>query len=158
MTQEEYMKKALHYARLCGKRGEIPVGCVIVRNGEIISWGNNTRQTQCNALGHAEITAIDRACKKLGGWRLWECDMYVTLEPCIMCAGAIVSSRIKNVYFGAYDLKAGCFGSVMNVNDFPFNHHPEVHGGILEEECSSEIKCFFENLRLKKSKKYDDKV
>lgn len=149
MTHEEYMKKALHYAKLCGKRGEIPVGCIIVRNGEIVSYGNNARQIGKNALKHAEIVAIDRACRKLGGWRLWECDMYVTLEPCIMCAGAIVNARIRNVYFGAYDAKAGCFGSVMNVNDFPFNHHPNITGGVLEEECSSLIKSFFKELRNK---------
>lgn len=149
MTHEEYMKKALYYAKLCGKRGEIPVGCIIVRNGEIVSYGNNARQIGKNALKHAEIVAIDRACRKLGGWRLWECDMYVTLEPCIMCAGAIVNARIRNVYFGAYDAKAGCFGSVMNVNDFPFNHHPNITGGVLEEECSSLIKSFFKELRNK---------
>ena len=150
-THEEYMKKALHYAKLCGKRGEIPVGCVIVRNGEIVSFGYNTRQTKKTALGHAEIMAINRACKKLSGWRLWECDMYVTLEPCIMCAGAIINSRIRNLYFGAYDTKAGCFGSVMNVNDFPFNHHPNVVGGVLEDKCSGIIKEFFKNLREEKN-------
>ncbi len=144
------MKKALHYARLCAKRGEIPVGCVIVRNGEIVSWGNNSRQTHKNALHHAEIVAIDRACRKLGGWRLWECDMYVTLEPCVMCAGAIINSRIRNVYYGASDPKAGCFGSIMNMNDFPFNHHPNITGGILEGECSKILKDFFKELREKK--------
>jgi len=144
------MKKALHYAKLCAKRGEIPVGCVIVRNGEIVSWGNNSRQTHKNALHHAEIVAIDRACRKLGGWRLWECDMYVTLEPCVMCAGAIINSRMRNVYYGASDPKAGCFGSIMNMNDFPFNHHPNITGGILEGECSKILKDFFKELREKK--------
>ncbi len=154
MTHEDYMKKALHYARLCGKRGEIPVGCVIVRNGEIVSYGSNARQTHKNALKHAELVAIDRACRKLGGWRLWECDMYVTLEPCVMCAGAIINARIRNLYFGAYDPKAGCFGSLMNLNDHAFNHHPTVEGGILEPECSKVLKDFFKNLRLcEKNKK-----
>ena len=144
------MKKALHYAKLCAKRGEIPVGCVIVRNGEIVSWGNNSRQTHKNALRHAEIVAIDRACRKLGGWRLWECDMYVTLEPCVMCAGAIINSRIRNVYYGASDPKAGCFGSLVNLNDYAFNHHPNVQGGMLETECSEILKKFFKELRERK--------
>ena len=145
------MKKALHYAGLCSKRGEVPVGCVIVCHGEIVSYGNNSRETHKNSLRHAEIVAIDRACRKLGGWRLWECDMYVTLEPCIMCAGAIINSRIRRLYFGAFDPKAGCFGSVMDVNDFPFNHHPEVTGGVLEEECSAELKRFFKKMREEKN-------
>ncbi len=153
MTHEDFMRRALHYARLCAKRGEIPVGCVIVRNGEIVSWGNNARETGKNALRHAELVAIDRACRKLGGWRLWECDMYVTLEPCVMCTGAIINSRIKNVYFGAHDPKAGCLGSFMNLNDFPFNHHPNVTGGVLESECSALIKDFFKKLREEKKDK-----
>lgn len=144
------MKKALHYAKLCAKRGEIPVGCIIVRNGEIVSWGNNSRQTHKNALHHAEIVAIDRACRKLGGWRLWECDMYVTLEPCVMCAGAIINSRIRNVYYGASDPKAGCFGSLVDLNGYAFNHHPNVVGGILESECSDILKKFFKELRENK--------
>ncbi len=148
--KEEYMKKAIHYACLSARRGEVPIGCVIVRNGEIVSWGNNSRETKKNALGHAEISAIDKACKKLKGWRLWECDMYVTLEPCPMCAGAIINARIKNLYFGAYDEKAGCFSSVMNMNDFPFNHHPTVEGGVLEEECRALLQDFFKELREKK--------
>ena len=147
------MRLALHYAHLSGKRGEIPVGCVIVRNGEVVSYGNNTRQNKKNALHHAEMIAIDRACRKLGGWRLWECDMYVTLEPCVMCTGAIINARIKNVYFGAYDPKAGCLGSIVNLNDFPFNHHPEVIGGILEKECSALLKSFFKKLREEKKDK-----
>ncbi len=150
MTHEDYMKKALHYARLSSGRGEIPVGCVIVRHGEIVSWGNNTRETGKNALGHAELRAIDRACRKLGGWRLWECDMYVTLEPCVMCTGAIINSRIRNVYFGAHDPKAGCLGSFTDLNALPFNHHPTVVGGILEEECSGLLKSFFKALRENK--------
>ncbi len=150
MTKEEIMKKALHYARLAGNRGETPVGAVVVKDGEIVSWGYNTRETSKNALRHAELIAIDRACKKLGGWRLWQCELYVTLEPCPMCTGAIINSRIKKVYFGAYDKKAGCLGSVVNMNDLPFNHHPEVEGGIMQEECSEQLSDFFKKLREQK--------
>lgn len=145
-----YMEKALHYARLAAKKGETPVGAVIVRGDEIISFGYNKRETKKNALCHAEIMAIDRACKKLGGWRLFDCDLYVTLEPCPMCAGAIINSRIKNVYFGAYDKKAGSFGSLADLNSFPYNHHPNVSGGIMEAECSKELSTFFKELRKKK--------
>ena len=148
--EEYYMSKALHYARLAAKKGETPVGAVIVRNGEIIAWGYNKREGKRNALCHAEIMAIDKACRKLSGWRLWECEMYVTLEPCPMCAGAIINSRIKKLYFGAFDKKAGCFGSVMDMNSFPFNHHPEVKSGILAHECSVILKEFFSDLRKRK--------
>ena len=144
------MEKAIHYARLAAKKGETPVGAVVVKNGEIVSFGYNKRESKKNALCHAEIMAIDKACKKLGGWRLWECDIYVTLEPCPMCAGAIINSRIKNVFFGAYDSKAGCFGSVIDFNELPFNHHPFVEGGIMEEECKGLLSEFFKNLRKKK--------
>lgn len=144
------MSKALHYARLASKRGETPVGAVIVRNGEIVSFGYNKREGARNALCHAEIMAINKACRKLSGWRLWECEMYVTLEPCPMCAGAIINSRIKKLYFGAKDTKAGCFGSVMDMNSYPFNHHPEVKSGILAEECADILKTFFSDLRKRK--------
>ncbi len=149
-TEEYYMSKALHYARLAAKRGETPVGAVVVRNGEIVSFGYNKREGKRNALCHAEIMAIDKACRKLSGWRLWECEMYVTLEPCPMCAGAIINSRIKKLCFGANDTKAGCFGSVMDMNSFPFNHHPEVKSGILAEECADILKTFFSDLRKRK--------
>ena len=149
MEKEYYMKKALSYARRAGKMGETPVGAVIVRKGEIISFGYNKRESKKNALCHAEIMAINRACKKLGGWRLWECDMYVTLEPCPMCAGAIINARIKNVYFGAFDKKAGCFGSITDFNSLSFNHHPKVEGGILEEESRTLLSEFFKKLRKK---------
>lgn len=149
-TEEYYMSKALHYARLAAKRGETPVGAVIVRNGEIVSFGYNKREGKRNALCHAEIMAIDKACRKLSGWRLWECEMYVTLEPCPMCAGAIINSRIKKLCFGAKDTKAGCFGSVMDMNSYPFNHHPEVKSGILAEECADILKTFFSDLRKRK--------
>ena len=150
MDKEYYMKKALHYAKLAAKKGETPVGAVVVRNDEIVSFGYNKRETKKNALCHAEIMAIDKACRKLGGWRLWECDIYVTLEPCPMCAGAIINSRIRNVFFGAFDSKAGSFGSVVNFNDLPYNHHPNVEGGIMEDECRIAISDFFRELRLKK--------
>lgn len=148
--KEKFMSKALHYAKLAAQKGETPVGAVIVKDGEIVSWGYNTRETSKNALKHAEIIAIDRACKKLGGWRLWQCEMYVTLEPCPMCAGAIINSRIKKVYFGASDEKAGCFGSVTDMNSLPFNHHPEIEGGVMAEECSELLKNFFKELRTTK--------
>ena len=144
------MKKALHYASLAAKKGETPVGAVIVRNGEIISFGYNTRERAKNALRHAEMIAIDRACRKLGGWRLIGCELFVTLEPCPMCAGAIINSRIERVTFGAFDKKAGSFGSVTDLNSFPYNHHPEVEGGFMEKECSSILSDFFKKLREEK--------
>ena len=147
---KEFMERAIHYATLAAKKGEAPIGAVVVRNGEIVSFGYNKRESKKNALCHAEIMAIDRACKRLGGWRLWECDIYVTLEPCPMCAGAIINARFKNVFFGAYDSKAGCFGSVIDFNTLPFNHHPTVQGGIMEEECKSLLTEFFKKLRNKK--------
>lgn len=150
MDKEYFMKKALHYARLAGRKGETPVGAVVVKDGEIVSFGYNKRESKKNALCHAEIMAIDRACKKLGGWRLFECDLYVTLEPCPMCAGAIINSRIKKVVFGAYDKKAGCFGSVTDFNSLPFNHHPEIEGGVMGEESAKLLSDFFKNLRNKK--------
>lgn len=149
---EQYMKSALKYAKLASRYGETPVGCVIVRNGEIIAFGRNKREKTKNALMHAEIEAISRACKKLGGWRLFDCDLYVTLEPCPMCAGAIINSRIKNVYFGAYDTKNGCFGSVCDFCNFQFNHKPTVKGGILEKQCSEVLTDFFAKLRTTKQK------
>lgn len=157
MTRDEYyMKKALHYARLAEKRGEAPIGAVIVRGDEIVSFGYNRREYKRNALEHAELMAIDKACRKLGGWRLFECDMYVTLEPCPMCAGAIINSRIRKVCFGAYDPKAGSFGSVTDLNSFPYNHHPEIEGGVMADECSAVISDFFKKLREKKKEKKDD--
>ncbi len=146
------MNAALNAADKALKLNETPVGCVIVKNGEIISTGYNKRETEKNSLMHAEIEAIDKACKALGGWRLHECDLYVTLEPCPMCAGAIINSRIKNVYFGAYDLKNGCFGSVTDFSKLPFNHKPCVTGGILEKECSELLSDFFTTLRMNKEK------
>lgn len=144
----QFMKEAIKQAKKAAAIGEVPIGAVIVRNGQIISRGYNRRETKKNALLHAEITAIDRACKKLGGWRLPGCEIYITLEPCPMCSGAIINSRIEKVYFGAYDPKAGCAGSKTNLFDSGlFNHKPDIIGGILETECAQLLKSFFENLR-----------
>ena len=148
--ENEYMKKAIALAMESEKEGEVPVGAVIVKDGKIIATGRNRRETEKNALCHAEIEAINNACKKLGGWRLFGCDLYVTLEPCPMCAGAIINSRIKTVYFGAYDNKAGSFGSVSDFNRIPYNHKPEIIEGVMEEECSKLLSDFFKKLRDKK--------
>ena len=148
--ENEYMKKAIALAMESEKDGEVPVGAVIVKDGIIIAEGRNRRETEKNALCHAEIEAINNACKKLGGWRLFGCDLYVTLEPCPMCAGAIINSRIKTVYFGAYDNKAGSFGSVADFNRIPYNHKPEIIAGVMEEECSKLLSDFFKKLRDKK--------
>lgn len=149
------MKRALELAQAAFDEGEVPVGAVIVKKttGEIVGEGRNMRETAKNALAHAEIIAIDQACKKLGGWRLPECEMYVTLEPCPMCCGAIINSRIDNVYFGAYDIKSGSAVSVQKMFELPYNYRPEVVGGIMEQECSDILSEFFRQLRIKKSLK-----
>ena len=145
---EKFMYEALLQARRAAKLGEMPVGAVIVRDGEIIARGYNKRETKGNALLHAEIIAIDRACKKLGGWRLPGCEMYVTLEPCPMCAGAILNSRIEHIYYGAPDEKSGCAGTKLNLLDMNLcNFRASVTGGVLENECSKIIKEFFKSLR-----------
>ena len=144
------MSAALSLAKQSAREGEVPVGAVIVRNGEIVATGRNRRENDKNATVHAELQAIDRACAALGGWRLWECDLYVTMEPCPMCAGAIINSRIKRVVFGAYDSKAGSCGSVINLFDLPYNHKPELTGGFMQEECSAILSDFFKELREKK--------
>ncbi|MDE5995760.1 MAG: nucleoside deaminase [Eubacterium sp.] len=146
----EFMKRAIELAHISALEGEVPVGAVVVKENEIVGEGRNRRELGKNALYHAEIEAINNACKALGGWRLWQCEMYVTLEPCPMCAGAIINSRIKKVTFGAYDNKAGSFGSVVHFNDLPYNHKPEIVGGIYEEECSALLKDFFKRLRTVK--------
>jgi tRNA(adenine34) deaminase len=151
MTDKDFMQAALALAREAGAEGEVPVGAVVVRNGEIVGKGRNRREQDKNALAHAEIEAIDAACRKLNGWRLWECEMYVTLEPCPMCAGAVINSRIKRLVFGAYDEKAGSCSSVINLFDLPYNHRPEVLGGFMAEECAAELKSFFAKLRQKKN-------
>ena len=143
------MKRAIELASLAADNGEVPVGAVIVKEGKIIAEGRNMREQKQNALSHAEIEAINNACKALGSWRLDQCDMYVTLEPCPMCAGAIINSRIKTLVFGAYDKNAGSIDSVVNLCDYPFNHKPEIYGGICEDECLTVLKDFFNNLREK---------
>ena len=148
---EEFMKRAIELAILSADEGEVPVGAVVVKDGEIAGEGRNRRELGKNALYHAELEAIDNACKKLGGWRLWQCDLYVTLEPCPMCAGAIINSRIKRVFYGADDKKAGSFGSVANFNDLAYNHKPEIISGIMEQECSALLTDFFKRLRNKKA-------
>lgn len=147
MTDTEFMNIAIEQAKLAAAELEVPVGAVIVRNGEVVSVGRNRRETGKNALAHAEIEAIDLACKKLGGWRLWECEMYVTLEPCPMCTGAIINSRIRRLVYGASDYKAGSCGSVANLFDLPYNHKPEVVSGFMAEECSALLSDFFAELR-----------
>ena len=143
----EFMKQALLLAERAGAMGEVPVGAVVVKDGKIIAMGQNRRETDKNALGHAEIEAINNACKVLGKWRLDDCELYVTLEPCPMCAGAIINSRISKVVFGAFDQKAGSCDSVVNLFSLPFNHRPEVWAGICEEQCSDLLKRFFKDLR-----------
>lgn len=148
---KKYMTEALLLAKKAGECGEIPVGAVIVRNGEIIATGLNRREADKNALGHAEIEAIDSACRKLGCWRLDDCELYVTLEPCPMCAGAIINARLKKVIFGAFDKKMGSCSqeSVIDLFNLPYNHRPEVWAGIMENKCSKVLTEFFENLREK---------
>ena len=144
---KEFMKLAILEAEKAAQKGEVPVGAVIVKNGQVVAACHNLRETKQNALSHAEIEAINTACKKIGSWRLDDCEMYVTLEPCPMCTGAIINSRIKTVIFGAYDSKMGCMDSVINLCDYPFNHKVEVYGGIMEDECLAVLQNFFKNLR-----------
>lgn len=149
MDDKYYMEECLRLAREAGSRGEVPVGALVVRKGQIIGRGQNRREGDKNALAHAEIEAIEAACRLLGGWRLWECDLFVTLEPCPMCAGAIINSRIRRLVFGAHDPKAGACGSVVNLFDLPFNHRPQIVTGLMAEDCSKELTDFFAGLRLK---------
>lgn len=155
MTDTHFMKRAIARAKAAAAAGEAPIGAVLVKDGKIISTGRNMRENKRNALLHAEIVAIDRACKKLGAWRLEGCTLYVTMEPCPMCAGAIINSRISRVVFGCYDRKAGVYGSVLNLQDYRFNHYYEVTGGVLEGECAGLLSDFFASLRasLRASKK-----
>lgn len=143
----KFMDRALTLAREAAKAGEIPVGAVIVRNGEIIAEGKNTREEKRNALCHAEIEAISKACEALGDWRLSDCTLYVTLEPCPMCTGAIINARIGEVVFGAYDLSMGCMDSVINLCDYPLGSKPQIYGGIREEECKKILSDFFKKIR-----------
>ena len=149
-VEEKYMKEALKQAKKAYALGEVPIGCVIVHEGRIIGRGYNRRNTDKNTLAHAEITAINKASKLIGDWRLEECTLYVTLEPCQMCAGAIVQARIPEVVMGCMNPKAGCAGSILNILEMPqFNHQVKVTRGILEAECSQMLKTFFEELRIR---------
>lgn len=157
MTEHEvFMKEALKQAKKAKKIGEVPIGCVIVFEGEIIARGYNRRTTDKNTLSHAELNAIRRASRRLGDWRLENCDMYVTLEPCQMCSGAIVQARMRKVYIGCMNPKAGCAGSVLNLLQVErFNHQVEFETGILGEECSMLLKAFFKELRELKNESKD---
>lgn len=148
MEETDFMTAALELAREAARDGEVPVGCVIVRNGQIVGRGRNRREQGKNALAHAEVEAINNACQNLGGWRLWDCALYVTLEPCPMCAGAIVNARIPRVVFGASDEKCGACGSVCDIFSMGFNHHPQVEKGLMAEESAQLLSDFFQNLRL----------
>ncbi len=140
---EKLMRLALAEARRAMERGEVPVGAVIVRGDEVISAAHNLRETAKSALEHAECAAIREACGRLGGWRLHECELFVTLEPCPMCAGAVINARIRRLVYGASDPKAGCCGSVTDLFLLPFNHHPQVEGGLLAEESAQLLRTFF---------------
>ncbi len=148
MEDIQFMEAALELAREAAADGEVPVGCVIVRRGEIVGRGRNRREGDMSALAHAELEAIADACRNLGGWRLWECTLYVTLEPCPMCAGAIINARIPRVVYGAGDAKCGAVRSVCSMFSMEFNHHPEVEVGVLETECAQLLTEFFKKLRL----------
>lgn len=153
MTNDELlMREALRQAQLAAEEGEVPVGAVVALDGEIVSVGRNRRETVKNALAHAEIEAIDAACKKLGGWRLHKCELFVTLEPCPMCMGAIINARIKRLVYGASDPKNGACGSVADLSQMCFTHSLPVEKGFLADECAAELKSFFKKLRENKSK------
>lgn len=142
-----YMNEAIKLAKEAASEGEVPVGAVLVKQGEIVGRGRNRRESDKNALAHAELEAIDEACRTLGGWRLADCTLFVTLEPCPMCAGAIVNSRIKRVVYGARDSKAGALGSVLNMNSYPLNHKCELCVGVCESDCGELLTSFFKRLR-----------
>ena len=148
---EAFMRRALELAREAAAEGEVPVGAVIVKGGSVVSCGRNRRERGRNALRHAELEAIDGACRALGGWRLWECELFVTLEPCPMCAGAVINARIPRVVFGAPDPKAGSCGSVVDLFALPYNQRPEVLGGVLAVECAALLRGFFRDLRAEKA-------
>ena len=149
---EVYMKKALELAQIAAEQGEVPVGAIVVKKstGEIVGRGFNRREYGRSPLTHAEIVAIDEASKRLGGWRLIDCELFVTLEPCPMCAGAMINSRVERVVFGAYDAKAGSCGSVIDLFELPYNHKPELVGGVLEKQCAGILSDFFKKLRQTK--------
>lgn len=149
MTDNEWMRRALALAAEAADEGEVPVGAVIVKDGKLVSMGRNRREIGKNALAHAEIEAINGACEALGGWRLSGCTLYVTLEPCPMCAGALINARVNRVVYGAADPKAGSCGSLVNLFSLPYNHQPELVGGVLKDECAALLQDFFRELRAK---------
>lgn len=149
---EEMMRQALALAREAAAEDEVPVGCVIALDGRIVGRGRNRRETGKSALAHAELEAIAEACRTLGGWRLWQCTLYVTLEPCPMCAGAIINARIPRVVYGAKDAKAGSCGSVIDLFSLPYNHKPQVDQGVLEAECAQLLSQFFQALRERRKR------
>ena len=152
MGDEKFMREALALAQAAADEGEVPVGCVVVRGGEIVGRGRNRRESAKSALAHAEIEAIAEACRALGGWRLWQCTLYVTLEPCPMCAGAIINARLPRVVYGAKEPTNGCCGSAVDLFMLPCSQKPEVVSGVLEEECSAMLSAFFRRLREKRKK------
>lgn len=156
-NDEHWMGLAIEQAKKAEKIGEVPIGAVLVKDGEVISTGYNLRETEQRAICHAELLAIDEACRRLSTWRLTDCTLYVTLEPCVMCAGAIVMARVDRIVFGAHDPKGGCAGSLMNLlNEERFNHRSEVVTGVRAEECSTLLRDFFRKLREgKKTKKME---
>ena len=147
MTDEVFMREALLLAAEAADAGEVPVGAVVVRGERIVGRGRNRREECKNALAHAELEAIDDACRTLGGWRLWDCTLYVTLEPCPMCAGAILNARVRRVVFGAGDPKAGSLESVQRMYDLPYTHKPQIDGGCLQAECAQMLRDFFADMR-----------
>lgn len=149
MNHEYFMSIALDLARQAAAEGEVPVGCVITLGDRVVGQGRNRRECRRNALCHAELEAINEACTTLGGWRLWQCRLYVTLEPCPMCAGAIINARIPWVVYGARDQKAGACGSVCDLFSQSFNHHPKAVSGVMEEECQAVLRTFFQELRAR---------
>ena len=153
---EKYMKEALRLAKKAAALGEVPVGAVIVHNGKVIARGYNRREIDQNGLAHAELMAMQKAYKKVGSWRLEDCTLYVTLEPCPMCTGAIINSRIARVVVGAKDPKGGAMGGVTNLLEHPWNHHPAVEFGVLEQECGDILRTFFKELRAQKKKKKEE--
>lgn len=156
--QEKYMKEAIRQAKKAYALGEVPIGCVITYGGKIIGRGYNRRNTDKNTLAHAEITAINKASKKIGDWRLEGCSLYVTLEPCQMCAGAIVQARIDEVVMGSMNPKAGCGGSILNILEMPeFNHQVKVTRGVLAQECSALLADFFKELRVRVKREKEEK-
>lgn len=152
MEQEKYMIEAVKEALKAYQKEEIPIGAVVVKEGNIIAKGHNLKETKKNTLKHAELVAIEKASKKLERWRLTDCDLYVTLEPCPMCMGAILNARIRKLYFGAKDPKAGACGSIINLTQYPFNHKLQIESGILQTESEAILKQFFKQLRQKKNK------